>query len=280
MNGYSYEGKVAAVTGAASGIGRALAVQLAAAGARVAVSDVDGPGMDETVGLCRRSPAAQVRSDRVDVSDRQAVTAWADDVAGNWGRVDVAVNNAGVAVASTVLAMADDDIRWLMDINFWGVVHGTKAFLPHLVASGDGHLVNLSSVFGLVSVPSQAAYNASKFAVRGYGEALSLELRIARTPVTVTTVMPGGIRTNIAHNARIDGSVAELAGGMDEARSSFDRVARTSPERAAEVILAGVARGRRRILVGSDARVLDLASRFPLAYQGAVVAGARLRRRR
>ena len=274
-----FDGRVAAITGAGSGIGRALAVELAGRGAHLALSDVDEIGLAETVARCEGT-AVKVTSHRVDVADRDAVYAWADRVVDEHGRVNLVVNNAGVALGATVEAMSYDDFEWLMGINFWGVVHGTKAFLPHLKAAGEGHVVNLSSVFGLISLPSQSAYNAAKCGVRSFTDALRMELEIERCGVSATTVHPGGIKTNIARNARIDDSVAPLQGG--EARvDDFDRVALTTPEKAARQILAAVERNRRRALIGPDAKVLDLVARLPAGvYQRVLVAGARRQVRR
>ncbi len=271
----SFEGRVAAVTGAASGIGRALAAELGRRGAHLALADVDEEGLGVTAERCREL-GVTVTTARVDVSDRAAVEAWAAAVAADHGRVNLIVNNAGVALAATVESMSYEDLAWLMAIDFWGVVHGTKAFLPHLQASGEGHVVNLSSVFGLVSVPTQGAYNAAKFAVRGFTDTLRMELEIAGSPVSATTVHPGGIKTSIARNARMDASVAVAAGGEARARAGFDRVAITSPERAARRILDAVARDRRRVLVGPDAAVIDLLARLPGGfYQRALVLGSR-----
>jgi butyryl-CoA dehydrogenase len=274
----SLQGRVAAVTGAASGIGRALAIELANRGAHVALSDVDEAGLAETVGRCE-GRGVKVTSQVLDVSDRDAVFAWAEQVVADHGAVHLIVNNAGVALSATVEHMTDDDIRWLMDINFWGVVHGTQAFLPHLKTAGEGHVVNISSVFGLIGIPTQSAYCASKFAVRGFTDALRVELEIERSCVSATTVHPGGIRTNIARNARMDASADRIAGEADRARREFDRVARTSPDRAAQRIIEAVLRDRRRLLIGADARVFDLVSRLPgrLAH-GILVAGGRRRR--
>ncbi|MCA9699767.1 MAG: SDR family NAD(P)-dependent oxidoreductase, partial [Myxococcales bacterium] len=169
----------------------------------------------------------------------------------------------------------------LMGINFWGVVYGTKAFLPHLERSGDGHIVNVSSVFGLVSIPTQSAYNASKFAVRGFTDALRLELDLGDTAVSCSTVHPGGVRTGIVRNARFDEGSAALTGGADERAARFHRAARTTPERAAEVILDGVVRKRRRILIGPDAGVFALLARLPTGVaERVIVAGARRQARR
>jgi butyryl-CoA dehydrogenase len=270
----SFDGRVAAVTGAASGIGRALARELAARGADVALSDIDEVGLAETVMLCEGS-GIKVTSQRVDVADRDAVYAWADQVVADHGRVNLIFNNAGVALGATIEAMSYQDLEWLMNINFWGVVYGTKAFLPHLKAAGEGHVINLSSVFGLVSVPSQSAYNAAKFAVRGFTDCLRMELEMEGSSVSCTTIHPGGIKTNIARNARMDPSVAAAAGDPEEARRNFDKVALTSPKKAARQILTAVERDRRRALIGPDAKVIDLISRLPAGlYQRVLVKGA------
>jgi cation diffusion facilitator CzcD-associated flavoprotein CzcO/NAD(P)-dependent dehydrogenase (short-subunit alcohol dehydrogenase family) len=271
--------RVAAITGAGSGIGRALAIELSRRGCHLALSDVDEAGLAETVGRCEGS-GVKVTSALVDVADRAAVDAWATQVVDEHGRVNLIFNNAGVALGATVESMTDENLDWLMGINFRGVVHGTSAFLPHLTASGDGHVVNISSVFGLISVPSQSAYNASKFAVRGYTDALRMELEIERSPVSATTVHPGGIRTNIARNARLDDSVLDVAGSSQDAGETFDRIARTSPASAARQILAAVEKDRRRALIGADAVAIDLISRLPAGlYQRVLVAGARRGRR-
>jgi butyryl-CoA dehydrogenase len=201
-------------------------------------------------------------------------------VVADHGRVNLIVNNAGVALGATVESMSYEDFEWLMNINFWGVVYGTKAFLPHLKASGEGHIVNLSSVFGLISVPTQSAYNAAKFAVRGFTDSLRMELEIEGAPVSVTTVHPGGIKTNIARNARIDPSVAGTAGDAEGARRDFERVFITEPEKAARQILAAVQRDRRRALIGPDAKLVDFASRLPAGlYQTLLTKGLRRLRR-
>lgn len=273
-----FEGRIAAITGAGSGIGRALAQDLASRGAHLALSDVDDVGLAETVARCE-GRGIKVTSDHVDVADRAVVHDWADQVVAEHGRVNLIFNNAGVALGATVAGMSYDDLEWLMGINFWGVVHGTKAFLPHLKASGEGHVVNISSVFGLISVPSQSAYNAAKFGVRGFSDALRMELDIAQCGVSATTVHPGGIKTNIARNARMDPSARELGGSVDADPDDFDKMARTTPDKAAAQILAAVQKNRRRALIGPDATMIDLVSRLPAGiYQRALVVGARRRR--
>jgi len=273
-----FDGRIAAITGAGSGIGRALAKELAGRGAHLALSDIDEVGLAETVTQCEGFPV-KVTSQRLDVADRAAVHAWADQVVADHGKVNLIINNAGVALGATVDGMSYDDFEWLMNINFWGVVHGTKAFLPHLTAAGEGHIVNLSSVFGLVSIPSQSAYNAAKFGVRGFTDSLRIELDIANSGVSCTTVHPGGIKTNIARSARMHESVVALAGSAAAAADQFDKVAMTTPEKAARQILTAVERDRRRALIGPDAKVLDLVSRLPAAvYQRVLVLGAKRRR--
>jgi butyryl-CoA dehydrogenase len=274
-----FHGRVAAITGAGSGIGRALANELARQGAHLALVDIDDTGLAETVAQCE-GRGVKVTSQHLDVADRTAVYAWADQVMKDHGQVNVVINNAGVALGATIESMSYEDFEWLMNINFWGVVYGTKAFLPYLKASGEGHIVNLSSVFGLISVPSQSAYNAAKFAVRGFTDTLRMELEIERAPVSVTTIHPGGIKTNIAKNARMDPSVTEVAGDPDKALADFERAFITSPEKAARQILAAVKRDRRRALIGPDAKVIDLISRLPgWIYQTVLARGARYARR-
>ncbi len=255
MQGFA--GKVAAVTGAGSGIGQALAVELGRSGASVAISDVDTEGLAVTEDRLR-AIGAPVKTDRLDVTERETVLLYADAVKDHFGRVNQIYNNAGIAFTGDVEVSQFKDIERVMDVDYWGVVNGTKAFLPHLIASGDGHVVNISSVFGLFAVPGQAAYNSAKFAVRGFTEALRQEMILAGHPVKVTTVHPGGIKTAIARNAT-------AAEGIDQAAlaETFDRkMARTSPERAAQIILDGVAKNKARVLVGTDAKILDIVVRL------------------
>lgn len=252
----SFHGKVAVITGAASGIGRCLALQLAADGARLALSDVDTAGLAQTAALAR-ARGAQVHEQHLDVADRDGVVAYANAVAEHYGAVHLVVNNAGIALTGYVEDMEFKDVERIMDVDFWGVVHGSMAFLPHLVASGEGTLVNISSLFGLIAMPGQSAYNAAKFAVRGFTESLRQEMVLSDHRVTVTCVHPGGISTSIARNAT-------AVGGHDAAALSelFDtKLARTTPERAAAVILKAARKGKARVLVGGDAKALDLLQR-------------------
>lgn len=274
-----FQNKVAVITGAGSGIGRALARDLAAAGARLALSDVNQVGLQET------ADSLGLDSDRLiteafDVADRDAFYAFAERVTGHFGAAHLVFNNAGVALGATVEDMSYEDFEWLMGINFWGVVHGTKAFLPHLKAAGEGHIVNVSSVFGLIGVPTQSAYNAAKFAVRGFTEALRQELEMEGGRVSCTSVHPGGIKTNIARNARMGAGVEKITGDVDKARRDFEKMFRTTPEEASQTILKGVKGNKRRVLIGSDARAIDSMQRLmPTAYQRIMVAGQKMMRK-
>jgi NADP-dependent 3-hydroxy acid dehydrogenase YdfG len=251
MEGFA--GKVAVVTGAGSGIGQALAIELARSGASVAISDVNTEGLASTEERLK-AIGAPVKTDRLDVTEREAFELYADAVKDHFGKVNQVYNNAGIAFSGDIEVTQFKDIERVMDVDFWGVVNGTKIFLPHLIDSGDGHIVNISSVFGLFSVPGQAAYNAAKFAVRGFTEALRQEMHMAGHPVKVTTVHPGGIKTAIARNMT-------TAEGLDkdELAQQFDKkLASTSPEKAAHIILDGVRRNKARVLVGPDAKALDV----------------------
>ncbi|WP_410647086.1 SDR family NAD(P)-dependent oxidoreductase [Amycolatopsis sp. cmx-4-54] len=265
----SFTDKVVVITGAGSGIGKALAIELARRGARLALSDVDAVRAAGTVAECEKA-GATAKAYALDVADRDAVLAHAEEVAVDFGGANVVVNNAGVALGATVEEMTWDDYDWLMGINLGGVVNGTKAFLPQVIASGDGHVVNVSSVFGFIGVPTQSAYNAAKFGVRGFTEALRQEMLIARHPVKVSCVHPGGIKTNIARDAR--GGVER---DIDKAAEGFEKIARTTPEKAAQTIVRGIERGTARILIGPDAYAIDAIPRVlgsfyqrPLALLG------------
>jgi len=247
-----FAGKVCVITGAGSGIGRALALNLAGQGAKLALSDMDSVGLAETVRQVE-ALGADVKSDHLDVTQREAVLSYADAVVAHFGKVNQVYNNAGIAFHGEVERSEFKDIERIMDVDFGGVVNGTKAFLPHVIASGDGHIVNVSSLFGLLSIPGQSAYNAAKFAVRGFTESLRQEMLIAKHPVKVTCVHPGGIKTAIARNAT-------MPDGDDQATFAqfFDRrLARTTPEEAAKTITTGVRKGKPRVLIGADAKFLD-----------------------
>ena len=261
MEGFA--GKVCVVTGAGSGIGQALALELGRSGATLAISDVDTEGLAQTEDQLK-AIGVDVKADRLDVTEREAFLLYADEVAAHFGRVNQVYNNAGIAFVGDVEVSQFKDIERIMDVDFWGVVNGTKAFLPHLIASGDGHVVNVSSLFGIFSVPGQAAYNSAKFAVRGFTEALRQEMSVNKRPVAVTTVHPGGIKTAIMRNST-------AADGVDRATLTefFDkRLTRTTPERAAVIILEAVRKKRARVLVGADAKILDVLVRLTgSAYQ-------------
>lgn len=266
--------KVVVLTGAGgSGIGRALALNLAERGAILALSDVNELGLAETVDLAKAAGARQIKSDRLDVADREAFRAYADDVIEYFGRVNVVINNAGVALNGRINDLEWDDIDWIIGIDWWGVVHGTKFFLPAIIASGDGHVVNISSLFGLVSMPDQAFYNASKFAVRGFTEALREEMLIDGHKVGVTSVHPGGIKTAVARNARMSAK-----DDKDQVAHFFDtKLARMEPEKAAEIIVKGICKNQARVLVGLDAHLVHNFGKFTGSrYQDIVAMGAKL----
>ncbi|MET9028341.1 SDR family NAD(P)-dependent oxidoreductase [Nocardia sp. NPDC004168] len=248
-----FENKVCVITGAGSGIGRALAMNLARRGAKLALSDIDVDGLNETVRRCEQL-GAEVKSDRLNVVEREAVILYADAVKAHFGTVHQIYNNAGIAHHGEVIRSEYKDFERVMDVDFWGVVNGTKAFLPMVIESGDGHVVNVSSLFGLIAIPGQSAYNAAKFAVRGFTESLRQEMLVARHPVKVTCVHPGGIKTAVARNAT-------YAEGIDakSAATMFDRkLAIHTPEMAAQTIVEGVRKGHGRVLIGWEAKLLDL----------------------
>jgi NAD(P)-dependent dehydrogenase (short-subunit alcohol dehydrogenase family) len=253
-----FKNKVAAITGAASGMGRTLALELARRGCHLALSDVNEAGLAETAQLASKF-GVKVTTAKLNVADREAMFAWADQAAREHGKVNLIFNNAGVALGAFVETVSPHDFEWIMGINFWGVVWGTQAFLPHLKKAGEGHVVNTSSLFGLMSLPSQGTYNSSKFAVRGFTEALRQELDMEACGVSATCIHPGGIRTNIARDARMDGSITAKTGGSAQAaKDRFDKLLNTTTaESAALQILRGVEGNKRRVLVGLDAKFLD-----------------------
>lgn len=266
----NFEGRVAAITGAGSGIGRALAIELAKRGTHLALSDVNADGLAETVADCEVG-GIKVTTQVLDVSDREAFEAWAAQVVADHGKVNMIFNNAGVALGAKIETMSYEDFEWLMNINFWGVVYGTKSFLPYLKESGEGHIINISSVFGLFSVPTQSAYNAAKFAVRGFTDALRMELELDDCGVSCTTIHPGGIKTNIARSARVDSSITIEDAGGPTIGDQFDKIAKTSPKKAARQILTAVERDKRRALIGPDAKVLDFVARLPAVFIQSII---------
>jgi len=273
-------GKVVAITGAASGMGRALAVECVRRGSDVAIVDVDVTGLDETASLARAArPGARVDTQRLDVADRAALYAWAARVETTLGGADAIVNNAGVSLSASVEKMSDEDFEWLFNINFWGVVNGCRAFLPQLKRKPDAHIVNLSSVFGIIGVPTQSAYCASKFAVRGFTESLRQEL--AATNVHVSCVHPGGIKTDIVRRGRHYEDATGASVDAQRMAAVFEKGARTTAEEAAEVILRGMLRDAPRILIGADAVAIDAMARLaPRRYDAIVRRAAHLASKR
>jgi NAD(P)-dependent dehydrogenase (short-subunit alcohol dehydrogenase family) len=254
------KGRVAVVTGAGGGIGRAAALSLARRGCHLALADIDEAGLAQTQALVT---GVRASSHRLDVANREAVAAMPARVLEAHGRVDLLVNNAGVALAGTFDQVSEADFDWLFEINFHGVVRMTRVFLPLLQASDDARIVTISSVFGLISPPGQCAYSASKFAVRGFSNALRHEL--AGTSVGVSVVHPGGVATSIARNARVPQSVP--ADEMRRRLGLAEKLLRMPPERAGELIVRGVEKRRARILVGRDALIISLTERLaPVSY--------------
>lgn len=255
--------KVAIVTGAASGIGRALSCQLAQRGCILVLADKDIAGLTSTLAkVAEYGHACSIHE--LDVSDASQFEQLAHEVQERYGQADLLFNNAGVSLVDSVSAQSLSDFHWLMNINFWGVVHGVKAFLPLLKQSPEAHIVNVSSLFGLLSLPLQSAYNASKFAVRGYTESLKMEM--AGSNISVSCVHPGGISTDITKNAKVGEKALDVP--KSQLIDDFAKQAKTTPEEAAKMILAGVMKQQRRILVGKDAWVLDKIVRFfPSSYE-------------
>ena len=265
-----FKDRICVVTGAGSGIGRALALQLHERGAKLALADIQADNLAETAELIR-DLGGKAFTKTLDVADQEAVFAFADQVKNEFDSVHLVVNNAGVGLGSGPLWDTEiEDFKWLMNINFYGVLYGSKAFLPILKEQDWGHIVNISSLFGLVGVPDQTAYNASKFAVRGLTEALRHELKREESTVSCTSVHPGGIDTNITVNARVVNSelnAQEIKAAHEEAVKNFKKLARTTPESAATQILKAVEKDKMRLLIGMDAKLLDLIQRFlPTRY--------------
>ncbi len=251
-------GKVAAITGAGSGIGRATALALCAEGMKLALSDKELTGLDETAKMVEQA-GGEVITHILDVTDAEAVDQWAVDTIAHYGAVDIIVNNAGVVLVVESHDQSHDELAWVMNVNFWGVVHGTRAFLPHLRSRNSGHIVNIASMASLSGLPAQSAYCASKFAVRGYSESVCADL--AGTGVGMTIVMPGGVATNLLEKARIR-IAGEDEAAAESRRQAFIGFLRTPPEKAAQLIVKGIKKNRMRQLVGVDARILDIVQRL------------------
>lgn len=273
----TFHNKVAAITGAGSGIGQQLAILLAKQGCHLALSDLNEQRLLETLALLN-NPKIQVTIAKVDVAQQAQVEQWAQDVVAQHGKVNMIFNNAGVALGSTIEGASYEELEWIMGINFWGVVYGTKSFLPLIKQTADGHVINLSSVFGLTAQPTQAGYNASKFAVRGFTKALRQELDLQNCGVSALCVHPGGIKTNIANAARINHSLATLGMNIEDSSRSFNDFLRYPAKQAAQDILDAVLKNKRRVLIGNDAKALDLIQRLlPSAYQRLMQMGSQLR---
>jgi NAD(P)-dependent dehydrogenase (short-subunit alcohol dehydrogenase family) len=273
-------GKLVAITGAASGMGRSLALECVRRGADVAIVDIDEKGVMETAEKAKSSRlGARIDARKLDVSSREAIYGWAARIEKDLGGADAIVNNAGVSLSASVEKMTDEDFHWLFDINFWGVVNGCRAFLPQLKQKPEGHIVNLSSVFGFIGVPTQSAYCAAKFAVRGFSESLRQEL--AGTSVHVSCVHPGGIKTDIVKRGRHHEDALGQQADHDAAVRNFEATARTTADEAARVILRGMLKDEPRILIGADARVIDAMARLmPRSYDAFVTRAAKAGARR
>jgi short-subunit dehydrogenase len=263
-------GAAAAVTGAASGIGRALAMELAARGCDLALADRDDAGLATLAAEITRGHPQKITVHHVDVGEPKQIEAFAQAAIAEHPGLNIVINNAGVALMGQFSEIDQTQMDWLMNINFWGVVHGTRAFLPHLGGKPEAHIVNLSSIFGIIAPPGQTAYAAAKFAVRGFSESLRHELQMAKSPIRLSVVHPGGIATNIARNSRTGSGMTD-----NERRAQsierFDAAARTTPKDAALRIIKGIENNQPRILIGNDARMMDLVQRFRPATYWAVL---------
>jgi short-subunit dehydrogenase len=260
------QGATAAVTGAASGIGRALAIELAARGADLALADRDEAGLTSVAAEIAKASPRKVSVHRVDVADAGQIADFTKAAIAAHPGLNIVINNAGVALLGEFHEIEQAEMEWLFNINFWGVVRTTRAFLPYLAAHKQAHIVNISSIYGVVAPPGQTAYSSAKFAVRGFSESLRHELQAAASPVRLSVVHPGGILTNIVRNMRMGTGVTD-----NERRALaiewFDQFARTTPRDAALRIIKGIEKNEPRILIGGDARFMDLLQRFrPATY--------------
>ncbi len=264
-------GAAAAVTGAASGIGRALALELAARGCDLALADRDEAGLQSVAAEIAKAHSLVVTVHRVDVGDPNQIEAFAQAAIAAHPNLNIVVNNAGVALLGQFSEIDQAQMDWLMNINFWGVVHSTRAFLPHLSRQSEAHIVNLSSIFGIIAPPGQTAYAAAKFAVRGFSESLRHELAMAKSPIRLSVVHPGGVATNIVRNSRTGVGMTDNI-SRAQTIERFDKLARTTPATAALRIIKGIENNAPRILIGNDARFMDLLQRFRPGTYWAVLA--------
>jgi short-subunit dehydrogenase len=264
-------GSAAAITGAASGIGRALALELAARGCDLALADRDEAGLAALAAEIARTNQCKVTLHTVDVGEPGQIAAFAQAATAAHANLNIVINNAGVALMGMFNEVEQAEMEWLININFWGVVHGTRAFLSHLSRKPEAHIVNLSSIFGIIAPPGQTAYAAAKFAVRGFSESLRHELAMAGSPVRLSVVHPGGVATNIARNSRTGSGMTDNA-RRAQSIERFDAVAKTTPAAAALRIIQGIEKNQPRILIGNDARFMDLLQRFRPATYWAVLA--------
>ncbi len=268
MKTFQFEGSAAAITGAASGIGRALALELAARGCDLALADLDSAGLESVAREIAAAHSRRVTVRTVDVGRPEQIQDFAAAAIADFPSLNLLFNNAGVALLGQFDEFDQTQMAWLMDINFWGVVRGTRAFLGHLQSRPQAHIINISSVFGIIAPAGQSAYCASKFAVRGFSEALRHELAMNKSPVRLSVVHPGGVKTNIARKARTGNQLRESV-SMQDVGDRFERMARTTPAAAAQRIIRGVERNEPRILIGGDATILDIIQRLrPATYWG------------
>jgi short-subunit dehydrogenase len=259
-------GAAAAVTGAASGIGRALALELAARGCDLALADRDEAGLQSVAAEIAGTSSQKVSVHRVDVSEPDQIASFAQAAVAAHPGLNIVINNAGVALLGQFSEIDQSQMDWLMNINFWGVVHSTRAFLPHLARQRAAHIVNLSSIFGIIAPPGQTAYCAAKFAVRGFSESLRHELQMAESPVKLSVVHPGGVLTNITRNSRTGSGITDNARRV-QSIERFDVIAKTTPKGAALRIITGIEKNQPRILIGNDARLMDILQRLrPATY--------------
>jgi len=264
-------GSAAAVTGAASGIGRALALELAARGCDLALADRDEAGLQRVAAETAKAGSSQVTTHRVDVAEPDQIEAFAQQAVAAHPGLNILVNNAGVALLGQFSEIDLAQMEWLMNVNFWGVVRTTRALLPHLSTRPEAHIVNLSSIFGIVAPPGNTAYAAAKFAVRGFSESLRHELQMMNSPVRLSVVHPGGVATNIVRNSQNGSGVTDNA-RRAQTIERFDAIAKTTPNAAALRIVAGIEKNAPRILIGNDARFMDLLQRLRPGTYWSVVA--------